>query len=250
MKLFIILILFVGTSIQTCPDEGVELTPWSTWSKKPASADQDLIIEYSESILLDVSPPRINTLTINGKLVVSPKGTFHFFVLNSSIYIVNLTLDVYNIYVYGTFIAGTKDCPILSSLTITLWGEYNPGVSPVQNVGTKVIAGLYGSSIDIHGSPHDKVWTFLGATATASSSSITLSEEVDWKVGDTIVITSTDFEPFDSIYNGEEDLVSQNEVRKITGRPSSTVIQLDSPLKYPHWGQTWKVLEICQTGVR
>lgn len=67
-------------------------------------------------------------------------------------------------------------------------------------------------SIDIHGAPRSPTWTVLAQTANKDDTSITLAEEVDWKVGEEIVIASTDFQPFDDTER------MQSERRVITGR--------------------------------
>jgi hypothetical protein len=44
----------------------------------------------------------------------------------------------------------------------------------------------------LHGLPHNITWTRLSTTASSSQNSIQLSEPVNWKIGDKIIITTTD----------------------------------------------------------
>jgi cell migration-inducing and hyaluronan-binding protein len=63
-------------------------------------------------------------------------------------------------------------------------------------------------------------------TADAGRSLITLTERVDWRVGEKIVIASTDFDP------------DQTEVRTITAISNGNrSLNLDAPLTYTHWGE-------------
>ena len=72
-----------------------------------------------------------------------------------------------------------------------------------------------------------------GATAAVGATQITLKEAPSWRVGDEIVIASTDFD------------MNQAEVRKITAI-SGASITLDRPLVYMHWG----VLQSYKGGTR
>ncbi len=46
--------------------------------------------------------------------------------------------------------------------------------------------------LDLHGLPRNVSWTRLGATALSNQNTIVLSKPVDWKVGDEIIVTTTD----------------------------------------------------------
>ena len=58
-------------------------------------------------------------------------------------------------------------------------------------LGRKAI-GCFGGC-DFHGINHNVYWTSLARTVEAGGSSIELMEEVDWNVGDEIVITTTSY---------------------------------------------------------
>ena len=80
--------------------------------------------------------------------------------------------------------------------------------------------------MELHGTPTNEQWTHLEQTASAGSSQIVLSTDVDWQPGNKIVISPTNFE------------AKETEVRTITGI-SSTTVTLDSPLTYSHEGSYW-----------
>jgi hypothetical protein len=45
----------------------------------------------------------------------------------------------------------------------------------------------------MHGQVRNYTWTSLAATATVGSNTITVQDPVDWKVGEEIVVASTNF---------------------------------------------------------
>jgi len=68
-------------------------------------------------------------------------------------------------------------------------------------------------------------WTRLGSTANKEDTTIQLGTEVDWKVGDTIVIAST----------GDKLSQKENEVRTITVIANDKkTLTLDKKLEYTH----------------
>ena len=63
-------------------------------------------------------------------------------------------------------------------------------------VGSKAIASF--GQLILHGSPPMRTWTYLDSTVNPQDRSLTVSDSVDWKVGDKIVITSTSYEPLEA----------------------------------------------------
>jgi hypothetical protein len=58
--------------------------------------------------------------------------------------------------------------------------------------GNKVIA-MYNGVLDLHGVPRNPTWTELDVTAEIDSVNITLIRDVDWKVGESIVIAPSGY---------------------------------------------------------
>lgn len=79
----------------------------------------------------------------------------------------------------------------------------------------------------MHGVPRTPTWTELYTTANPGESTITLNTEVDWKVGETIVIAPTSYNCFEA---EKVDIVSID--RTIPSRP---VIGLSKKLSYKHY---------------
>ncbi|CAF4204331.1 unnamed protein product, partial [Rotaria magnacalcarata] len=89
------------------------------------------------------------------------------------------------------------------------------------SIGPRVIGVLGG--LDLHGIPHNVSWTRLASTASAGQTSITLSEPVDWAIGNEIILTTTDTR------------IEHSERRPIDAiNGPGTVITLNSALTYTH----------------
>lgn len=82
--------------------------------------------------------------------------------------------------------------------------------------------------MDLHGRKFAPTWTRLSETADAGSRGIVLQDDVDWRVGQHIVVTT-------SIFKDEFD--NQNEVRAIAEvSEDGRRLVLDSPLTFHHYG--------------
>ena len=79
----------------------------------------------------------------------------------------------------------------------------------------------------MHGKPRQTVWTTLQTTASIGESTITLTDPVDWAVGEQIAIASTDF----SGRNSEKKTITA-----IANQSVNPVITLDSPLEFKPYG--------------
>lgn len=91
----------------------------------------------------------------------------------------------------GRFIAGTEDKPYMHQLTFELYGDYYGPQAPM--FGNKNI-GCMECYLSLHGQPRITTWSSLASTAQAGATSITIQDSHDWKVGEEIVIASTNFD--------------------------------------------------------
>ncbi|HEY4339923.1 MAG TPA: hypothetical protein VGM97_08255, partial [Steroidobacteraceae bacterium] len=95
---------------------------------------------------------------------------------------------------------------------------------------------LMGGTLNLHGTTKN-TWTKLSATAAAGSTSIQVLNAAGWRVGDEIVLASTDFDP------------RQAERRTISAIRGNT-ITLDKKLDYMHFGKiTYDVDERGEVGL-
>ena len=123
----------------------------------------------------------------------------------------------------GVFEAGTEQEPYSSKLTITLHGEkYDPTI-PIY--GNKVL-GIRYSTLDLHGQNRSDSWTHLEYTASSGDSQITLIKEVDWVVGDKIMITSTSF---------DRNEAEERTIAALFNMNGKTMIFLDAAIDFDHY---------------
>lgn len=198
----------------------------STWGgAQPPRLGDSVVIPSGQSVLLDVSPPRLYALIIQGHLSFDR---------------VDLALNASTIFVQGGSLqVGTEAEPFLQQATITLHG--NPASRELPIYGAKVL-GCRACTLDLHGRPVARTWTRLAATAAAGSTELWLVDPVDdWYPGGgrldvggayglrelRVVVTSTSVE----MEEAEELVVS--EVRAYGHQ-----IILSRPTKHVHLGET------------
>src|SRR5215467_9068441 len=201
---------------------------WSdkaTWpDKKVPTKDAVVTIERDMNVILDVSPPALNGLTINGKLSFADNK--------------DLELTTEWIMVHGELEIGTEKTPHTRKATITL----------TDNVKDEDFGGLggndrsdrgimmMGGTLNLHGNRTNS-WTKLSRTAEAGSNSIEVLNAAGWRTGDMIVLASTDFD------------AHQAERRTISAIKGNTVT-LDKKLDYMHYGKiTFDVDERGEVGM-
>ena len=168
------------------------------------TAGADVTIPAGQTVLLDVSPPALKGLTIDGTLEFDRKD-------------LSLTADW--IVVRGALEIGTEAVPFTHRAVITLTG---PATDNIQGAGGRVLAVLSGR-LDLHGRPRT-TWTKLAASAAAGATQLQLTGPIDWQVGERIVVASTDFDPFQA----EEGVITAVQGNLVT---------LQAGLRFPHWGQ-------------
>jgi cell migration-inducing and hyaluronan-binding protein len=154
---------------------------WSdpaTWpnNQVPAAGDK-VTIASDQEVLLDVSPPALNGLTINGKLVFADES--------------DLELTTEWIMVFGELQIGTEAAPHQHNATITLTNDVPD--EQLMGMGDRGIM-LSGGTLNLHGN-RTNAWTKLASTAEAGSTTIEVLDASQWQAGDEIVLASTDFDP-------------------------------------------------------
>src|ERR1700676_4180009 len=193
--------------------------------KKAPTKDAVVTIEKDMNIVLDVSPPPLRSLTINGKLSFADNK--------------DLELSTEWVMVHGELEIGTEARPHTRKATITLTDnvkdEDMSGIGGTNDRSDRGIM-LMGGTLNLHGNRTNS-WTKLSKTAEAGSNSIQVLSAAGWRVGDVIVLASTDFDPH------------QAERRTITSIRGNT-ITLDKKLDYMHFGKiTFDVDERGEVGM-
>src|SRR5688500_2178582 len=199
-------------------------TNWSdpnTWPnrKVPAAGDK-VIIARDKDVILDVSPPALGGLSIDGKLTFANNA--------------DLELTTEWIMLHGELAIGSEASPHTRNATITLTNTVK-GEDVMAGMGDRGIM-ISGGTLNLHGSTTN-TWSKLSATANAGATSIQVLDARGWKVGDEIVLASTDFDP------------RQAERRTITSIRGNT-ITLDRKLDFMHFGKiTFGVDERGEVGL-
>src|SRR3984893_3396295 len=202
---------------------------WSdraTWpDKKVPTKDAVVTIEKDMNVVLDVSPPPLRSLTINGKLSFADNK--------------DLELSTEWIMLHGELEIGTEAKPHTRKAAITLNDNVKDedmsgigGTNDRSDRGIMLMAG----TLNLHGNRTNS-WTKLSKTAEAGSNSIEVLNAAGWRVGDVIVLASTDFDP----HQAERRTITSIRGNKIT---------LDKKLDYMHFGKmTFDVDERGEVGM-
>ncbi|MFZ8929527.1 MAG: G8 domain-containing protein [Pseudohongiellaceae bacterium] len=194
-------------SFQTASAQEMRWSDPATWPGNEVPSEGDRVtIATGQEVTLDVTPPALGGLTINGKLSFADES--------------DLELTTEWVMVFGELEIGTEANPHTHKATITLT-DNNEG-EQLMGMGDRGIM-LSGGTLNLHGNITNS-WTKLSATAEAGSSTINVMNADQWQVGDEIVLASTDFNP------------RQAETRHIAAISGNT-ITLDEPLEYMHYGE-------------
>ncbi len=201
---------------------------WSdaaTWPDKKVPAKDALVtITKDMNVVMDVSPMPLHGLTIEGKLSFADDK--------------DLELTTEWIMVHGELEIGTEAKPHTHQATITLTDNVKDedfgGLGGNDRVDRGIL--LMGGTLNLHGDRTNS-WTKLSSTANAGATSIQVLNAAGWRVGDEIVLASTDFDP------------RQAERRNIAAISGNT-ITLDKELDYMHFGKiTFDVDERGEVGL-
>jgi len=216
-------ILPVCLLLSSAPLAMAQEARWSdpaTWPEnKVPAAGEKVVIASDKEVILDVSPPALSGLTINGKLRFSDDT--------------DLELTTEWIMVFGELEIGTEARPHTSKATITLTNNIKD--EQLMGMGDRGIM-LSGGTLNLHGN-RTNTWTKLANTAEAGSNTIMVLNADQWQVGDEIVLASTDYDP-------------RQAERRTIAAISGNAITLDEPLEYMHFGKiTFDVDERGEVGL-
>lgn len=181
---------------------------WSdpkTWGGKLPAAGDSVTIPAGRTILVDVDPAALKSLTVRGALVFQERD-------------VQLRTNTISVERGGRFQLGTVEKPFEKRATITLDGP----TATTPGFGGKTFSVVDGI-LDIHGTKTAHSWTKLGAEVAPGATQIVLAEAPGWRVGDRVVIatSSTRMDDYDAA-----------EIAAIDGK----TVTLKAPLKFKHFG--------------
>ncbi|XP_073535878.1 fibrocystin-L [Phyllobates terribilis] len=208
----------------------------SFWESSPENnytvptEGSNVVIPPGKWVIADIQVPSLNNLTIYGVLQMrnltdNSTGlavpTFKTTVLNAT----------YISIQGGRLIGGTEDNPFQGELHIILRGNHSTPELPLPdgpNQGSKVL-GVFGQ-LDLHGLPRSVYRTKLANTVSAGSQIINVTQPVDWKAGEDILITTTSYSAW------------QTETRNIIAVSSDKMtLTLNETLSFNHSANTYQV---------
>ncbi|RHY64413.1 hypothetical protein DYB30_005898 [Aphanomyces astaci] len=177
-------------------------------------ATGDVVVPAGQTVVLR------NRNIVRGQLTIEAGAAVTVDPTCDSVY-----LQVGNVEINGILSIGSAAAPFTKTATVALGCE-KPALYPATDDRRYGVNVRQGGSLQLFGSKGTKVpWTKLALTAVEGTTCITLADDTtgDWAVGDSIIITTTDFDP------------TLTERRTITGF-RSTCVEIDSPLNYMHYG--------------
>jgi G8 domain/Right handed beta helix region len=180
----------------------------SFWGGQKPIAGSNVLIPAGTVLILDESPPNLNSLTIDGELRFSDSKT--------------IALQAGYIVVAGSLLLGTTDAPLRNSVSITLTGTKNS--ADALGMGTRGIF-VNGGKLEMFGITPQPNVVSLGDHAAAGTKSLTLSAQVNWQSGDPIVVSPTDYF---GISSTEKHTISSN---------NGDSIAIAQPLSANRWGR-------------
>src|ERR1041384_66112 len=186
LPVFLLVCVVAVVQAQEGKSPSATQTRWSdpaTWPdrKVPAAGDK-VTIAKDKNVLLDVSPPPLNGLTIEGKLAFANNA--------------DLELTTEWIMLHGELEIGTEARPHTRKATITLTNNVkDEDIGGMGGATDRVDRGilLMGGTLNLHGD-RTNTWTKLAATAEAGSTAIQVLNAAGWRAGDEIVLASTAFD--------------------------------------------------------
>ncbi len=228
------------------------LDRWSaltTWLNQEPPVEGDfVVIPDGQTVLLDVSPPELLMLLIQGSLVFDRK---------------DLALDATYILIQGGSLeVGTEEQPFTHNAVITLHGDRYRTIG-LPTVGNKMLAAInrnevddhssgghvthasstaavvYGS-ISLHGQPRIRSWTKLEESVMPGDDVVTTSEDVDFRVGDHLVLTASEMGA--GLTQTEEVVVAEVF--------NARSFRLTEPVQYPHRVQYYNHPGFAQVDMR
>jgi hypothetical protein len=188
---------------------------WTSGSTTIPGEKDFVVIPKGKKVLLDVTTARLGQLEVGGVLEVSREHN-------------DLSIRTVNMVIRGSgrFIIGNSTHPYTNRATVLLFGDrlasgfrFNS-----DDYGAKSLVNF--GSMDIFGARRSHRWAKMASTAAKGATSITMAVAVDWKAGDRIVLSPTDYDT-----SHVDDVL-------VTGASTSggrTTLTLAAPLQWKHF---------------
>eukprot|EP01132_Coremiostelium_polycephalum_P000649 gene649-803_t len=204
----------------TCPYLQCGLKHWhdpATWGGAVPSPSSTITLPANTKVL--VSSCSMSSTLVYQKIIIPESSELIFSDAD-------ITINVRDIMVNGKLTIGTPTCRYNSKIYIIFHGAKTTSDTIGTMYGSKGIGVSSTGSINVHGKQFHRTWTKLAATTWTSDRVIYVQDDVNWEVGQQVVVIT-------SIY--EDEYSNQNEVMTIAAIQGRK-IQFTEPLKYLHYG--------------
>ncbi|GAM26112.1 hypothetical protein SAMD00019534_092870, partial [Acytostelium subglobosum LB1] len=203
-----------------CPHLQTDLKHWhdpATWGGSMPSPAATITLPANTKVL--ISSCSVDPAVVYQKIVVPATSQLIF---SDASY----KMQIHDIYVQGQLIMGSNTCRFNGNIELVFNGQYTTADTIAQYLGSKGIAVAKGGFISVHGKQYYNTWSRLAATAYPNDWIIYLQDNVNWEVGQQVVITTSKY---------YDEATKQNEVMTIAAIQGKAV-QFSAPLKYLHYG--------------
>ena len=216
-----------------------DINSWS--SKKLPILYDKVIIESNMWIVVDITPPKLSSMIIYGKLSF----------LDNIIQPLNLTLQVTDISIYGSLeISGNKNNLNQTTayngwVNIILYGKKGSSLPVIMGegvfLGSKVIA--VAGSLYTHGQSYIHTWLKLSTTIYKNTNQIILNQYINWDIGNEIILSPTSYFNdkgliwSDQTYTNSDEIFKIKEITHILNKTTNTnytIIIVNKLIKHTH----------------
>eukprot|EP01132_Coremiostelium_polycephalum_P005307 gene5307-6611_t len=204
-----------------CPYLDTTLKHWhdpATWGGSVPSPASTITLPENTKVL--VSSCSMSSTQIYQKIIVPRTSSLVFMDAD-------MTINVRDIFVNGSLYIGSQLCRYNGKINIIFHGS---------KVLTDTIAPFYGSKgigssaqgfISINGKQYHNTWTKFAATAYPGDYVIYIQDNVNWEVGQQVVLTTSNLH--------DDENIDQNEVLTIQAIQGKK-IQFTQSLRFLHYG--------------
>lgn len=135
-----------------------------------------------------------------------------------------------SIKVFGKLLAGSATCRLRNKMSITLYGSR----AETPTGGDDWTKGIYvaNGTIEVHGAQYFPTWTRLARSVLPADTVIFLQDTVNWEVGQSIVVTTTELKDSRD-YNRNEERIIKAVYSTIYANVSA--IEVTEPFVFKHY---------------
>lgn len=188
---------------------------WQRWGGHLPQAGEAVTIPAGQRVLLDVSPPPLASLTVQGELSAADTP---------------LTLKVGTVRVEGQVHLGSARHPLTHRVEVVLGRDAQlPATTGPEPDGTLMVVA--GGQLELRGQER-LPWTHLDASAAAGDRALHLATPADWQPGDHLALAPSGFDP--------------EQAEKITlaaVTEGGRTLTLTAPLRFSHHGEVTRGID-------